>query len=109
MRPVIISAFASPEIITNGGIITLTIIASSESPVYWLQLSFDGPAGNIEGGGGAWSFTETSSNVWENQRSFIISSWAPSGIYSFSDIIVKNEAELWSTAWPNPIEVTVNN
>ncbi|MBL8937878.1 MAG: hypothetical protein JNM69_25165 [Archangium sp.] len=108
-RPVIISATATPSALFDGGVITLTIVATSQSPVNWLNASFGGPAGNIWGGGSGVTFTEVSPGTWRYSRSETIDPFAPSGTYSFTNLSVENQAQLTSAVWPNPVTVSVTN
>jgi hypothetical protein len=103
--PIIQSVLLSTNAITNGGEITLTIRAQSNSPVETLNLTLDGPTGNIHNGGST-NFTEVSPEIWETQWVDTISQWASSGVYTYSHISVENEAMLESTVWP-PLTFTV--
>lgn len=107
-NPVIESTTLNTNNLSDGGQITLTVRAQSISPVDWINLRLDGPNGNIFGGGSGTTFTEISPGIWEKQRADTISKWAPSGVYTYSNLSVQNEAQLVSTTWP-PITFTVNN
>ncbi len=108
-RPVIISTTATPSALFDGGVITLTIVATSQSPVNWLNGSFNGPAGNLWGGGSGVPFTEISPGTWRYSRTDTIDVFAPSGTYSYTNLSVENQAQLTSTVWPNPVTVNVTN
>jgi hypothetical protein len=108
-QPVIISASATPSALFDGGTITLTVVASSASPVNFLSGSFSGPGGNIWGGGSGARFVETSPGTWTHSRTDTISPFAPSGTYSYTGLTVENQAQLTSTPWPSPVSVTVTN
>ena len=95
--------------INDGGEITLTVLADSNVPVNWFNGSFDGPNGNIWGGGGGAFFTQDANGFWTYSRVETISPWAPSGTYTFSNLSVQNEGMLTSDPWPVPVEVQVNN
>ena len=100
--PVLESVTLSTNHLQNGGSITVTVIAVSESPVNWINRSLDGPNGNIYGGGGSWPpWTDLGNNRWQCQWIDEISSWAPSGEYVYRYISVENEAQLESGVWPD--------
>jgi len=108
-RPVIISATATPSALFDGGVITLTIIATSQSPVNWLNGSFSGPNGSLWGGGSGVTFTEVSPGRWRSSRTDTIDVFAPSGTYSYTNLSVENQAQLTSAVWPSPVTVSVMN
>jgi hypothetical protein len=87
--------------IQNGGSVTVTVIAVSESPVNWVNRSLDGPHGNIYGGGAGVLWTNLGDDRWQYEWTDVISSWAPSGEYVYSTISCENEAQLESDTWPN--------
>lgn len=97
--PQIISVAVTPELITGGEFVRLQVRVKSQAPVNWLNVSLDGPRGNLHGGGSTHNFREVSPGTWESEWNYDISKWAPSGIYTFSNISVKNEAELTSPVW----------
>jgi len=107
--PVITSVTATPTMLFDGGVITLTVVATSQAPVSFFGGSFSGPAGNIWGGGSGVTFTETSPGTWRHSRTDTISAFAPSGTYSYTNLTVENEAQLTSAPWPNPVSVSVTN
>ena len=90
-------------------VITLTIDASSNTPVNWLSGMFDGPNGNIWGGGWGITFTETSSGHWRLVHTDNVSQYAPSGDYYYTNMRVKNAGYLESAAWAGELKVTVTN
>ena len=75
----------------------------------WLNISLEGPSGNLSGGGSGANFTEISTNLWQLTRDYNISQYAPSGRYYYSNLSVKNAGELTSDAWSGEPSVTVNN
>ena len=99
----------SPSTTGPIAVITLTIVATSQSPVNWLNGSFNGPAGNLWGGGSGVPFTEISPGTWRYSRTDTIDVFAPSGTYSYTNLSVENQAQLTSTVWPNPVNVSVTN
>jgi hypothetical protein len=106
--PIIESVSLNTNLITDGGLITLTVRVQSIAPVNSLGHRLDGPNGCLYGGGIGTTFTEISPGIWEKQRPETISEWAPSGVYTYSHISVGNEADLQSDIYP-PITFTVNN
>jgi len=108
-KPVITDVTVTPDTLTGGGTIKLTITVSSDAPVNWLSRSFIGPSGTISGGGSGVRFEEISSGVWRYSRTRSISEWAPSGRYYFKGISVCNEAKLTSDEWKGDLSVTVEN
>jgi len=107
--PVIVSASATPSMLFDGGVITLTVVATSQAPVNWLSGSFNGPSGNVWGGGSGVTFTELSPGTWSYSRTDTISNFAPSGTYSYTNLRVNNLAQLSSNPWPSAVSVTVMN
>src|SRR5215210_3138133 len=82
-----------------------------DRPVHisWLHSSFDGPNGNIYGGGRGVTFTQVSDGVWLYLLTQHISPWSPSGEYRFSEISVGNEGQLGSADYSNPPTIYVTN
>jgi len=100
--PIIKSVTLDKSHLNNGGAINVTVTAESSSPVVWLNRTFDGPAGNIYGGGGSWpNWTQVGANQWQCQWTENVSAWSPSGLYIFSNLSCKNEAQLTSEKWSN--------
>lgn len=100
--PTITAVELSTTSIQNGGSVTVTVTATSESPVNWINRSLDGPNGSIFGGGGSWPpWTQIGENTWQCQWDDTISPWAPSGTYTYSGISCENEAQLTSDVWPD--------
>jgi hypothetical protein len=106
-----------------GATSTVTILAQSSSPVAWLNRNFEGPAGNIYGGGSGFSFQNCAEYVGAvdhicNGRdsshyftSFTdtISRWAPNGLYSYYEIWVENQAQLRSNSYTGNLSFTISN
>jgi hypothetical protein len=109
--PVITSITLSSARVADGTRLTLTVRATSYSPVEWLQGSFYGPHGNIWGGGfgSPGMFTEISPGLWEYVRHDMVSKYAPTGDYYYEDIIVRNASKLSSEAWPGELKVYIEN
>lgn len=101
-EPVIKSATTSVSNLKEGGTFTLTVIAESDTPVAWLNSIFDGPSGNIHGGGTSATFQQTATNEWTYSRSFSISAWAASGDYRFTSLSVQNESREVSANYVGP-------
>jgi len=95
--------------LTNGGTFSITLRVFSTTPVNWLNYGLEGPSGTLLGGGTGYTFTESSSNVWQKTLDYNISEYAPSGRYYYSNLSVKNAAEITSDAWSGEPSVTVNN
>jgi hypothetical protein len=94
-KPTITAVELSTTSIQNGGSVTVTVTAISESPVNWINRSLDGPGGNIYGGGGGWPpWTQIGENAWHCTWDDTTSPWAPSGTYTYSGISCQNEAQL---------------
>jgi len=100
-EPTVTDVSVSASQINQGDSFTVTVTASSSSPVDWLNYSFDGPDGNIHGGGGSRNFTEIATDIWEHSWEQTISDTATPGEYTFSSVSVENEAALQSAIWPN--------
>ena len=109
MTPIIQSVSINQESATGGTNVIFSIVVESNAPVDFLNSSFNGPNGNIFGGGVGTTFTETSSGIWEYTTTYFVSEWAPSGLYYFSNISVENEGELQSAVWPNEVATTITN
>ena len=107
--PIIQSVSINQESATGGTNVIFSIVVESNAPVDFLNSSFNGPNGNIFGGGVGTTFTETSSGIWEYTTTYFVSEWAPSGLYYFSNISVENEGELQSAVWPNEVATTITN
>ena len=110
-KPVITSVSITPETLPSGtgGTVTLTVNATSEAPVNWLNLILDGPSTNIEGGGSGVSFTDLGNNMYTHSRSWTFSKWAVNGTYTFSGISVGSEADLASDTYSNLTFIISNN
>jgi hypothetical protein len=91
----------SKSSITAGENITITVIAQSNSPCNWINRSLTGPNGNIYGGGSGVSYTEISSGIWKYEWTENLSTYSPIGIYTYSGVSVKNQANLQSGTWQN--------
>lgn len=70
--------------------VTFTLKANSKSPITFLSSSFEGPNGNIWGGGQGTSFTKLSEGKYEHTFSTTISSYEPRGLYTLSYVSVEN-------------------
>ena len=106
----------------GGGSVTMHILAKSEIPVNWLNLSLQGPTSNVEGGGSGVTFVECSSfqnNVpvicagknagyWYYNRSWNFTSWSENGTYTFSNISVQNEANVTSEEYQSPATFSIS-
>ena len=108
-KPMIIAANMTDQQTTEGTLLTLTITATSNSPVNWLNNKFYGPNGNIYGGGSGVSFTEASPGVWQYVRTDTVSKYAPIGKYYYSNISVENEGQMESDIWPNELIIDITN
>ena len=108
--PVIEKVELEQEVVENGTKLTVRLEATSNSPLNWINRSFEGPHGNIYGGGhGTRDFTEISSGRYEYSWSDIISAYAPSGEYSYLNISVENEGMKTSEKWTDDLTTTINN
>lgn len=107
--PVIKSVSIDTVSIASGLQITFKIRVESYPPVNWLNSSFDGPNGNIYGGGSGVTFVDKGSNIWEYSKTDLISKWAPSGLYKYTNVTVENEASLTSSLWAGIVEFTYTN
>jgi hypothetical protein len=108
-NPVIDNIIISKEASGNDTVITLTIDVSSNVPVNYRTGSFYGPNGNIWGGGGGYTFTETSTGHWRLVTTDTVSQFAPSGEYYYTNIKVRNAGQLESEAWTGELKVTITN
>ncbi|WP_170064066.1 toll/interleukin-1 receptor domain-containing protein [Halomonas heilongjiangensis] len=108
-KPVIQSVDLSETELSEGGEIEVTIRAKSKAPVNWFNHRLDGPISCLHGGGGTSNFHEVEPEIWETKWIHRISRWAPSGTYRFSEISVKNEAEITSDSWEAVGFVVRNN
>lgn len=95
-----------------GGVVKLAILAKSESPVNWLNLTLDSPVTNLLGGGMGVSFTQCSAmsvgaghlchqkgdDYWFHEYTYTVSQWAENGTYTFKNVSVKNQGDLTSAA-----------
>ena len=106
-QPVIQNVVLSTEKDGEDTILVLTFTVESNVPVDWLNISLDGPNGNIFGGGGTTEFTEISPGIWQHIRRDRISQYAPSGDYYYSNISVHNAGMLQSDVWPGVLKVTI--
>lgn len=103
----IINSISLVKTSTEDGVeINLTIQAESEKKVNWLNSSFEGPSGNIYGGGRGLTFTNVGTNLWEYQEHDFISKWAPSGTYYYSNISVENADDKVSDIWDKEVSFT---
>ena len=100
-EPTIETVNVSSYRVSPGESIDIRIVAISSAPIVFLSRSFDGPRGNIYGGGSGTRFSETEPGVWVFQWKESFSKWAPVGKYILSMLRVKNEAQLESLPWPN--------
>lgn len=107
-QPVVTVVNLSAREIVDGGEIEVTVRAKSNAPVNWLNHRLDGPLSCLHGGGGSTRFHEVEPELWETKWTQRVSPWAPSGIYRFSRISVRSEAELTSDPWGD-MEFTVRN
>lgn len=111
LSPVITSITLDSEKVSEGTRLTLTVRATSNSPVEWFNGSFYGPHGNIWGGGhgGPGMFTEISPGLWEYIKHDIVSKYAPTGDYYYENISVKNAGMLTSETWPGELSVYITS
>lgn len=107
-KPVIKSIEHSMVNSESGSEITLTLTVQSISPVNWINTTFDGPTDNIYGGGSGTVFNEISKGLWQLTMKDVVSSYAPSGTYTYSHISVANESNITSDVWPN-IDFVIDN
>lgn len=98
--PEIVNVTLQKETVSDGYWLHLTVEAESESPVNWLNYSFDNDFRQIEGGGFETKFNENSAGNWECTWTWFVSKYAPSGKYVFSNLQVFNEAQNESTIGP---------
>jgi hypothetical protein len=117
-------ALVAPSSLTSGGggTVELQILASSTVPVSWRNYTYDGPSGNVEGGGSGLTFTECSaftssvpslcsgkgSGYWYSSETRTLSQYSENGTYSFHSISVKNDGNLTSNQYPTPVTFTVS-
>ncbi len=110
--PTIHSASLETADLTDGGssTVTLHLVSNSIAPANWINLSLDGPASNLEGGGSGTTFadcttyTDTgghpcnglSTDYWYYTRTWNFSEWAENGAYAFNNVSVMNAADLTS-------------
>ena len=107
-KPVITSATLSARTIPAvGGSFELTITALSNAPVNWINKNFDGPTGNITGGGAGATFNEISPGEWQAIVRFNLSATSPPGVYVISHLSVANEGQLTSDE-VRPVKVVKN-
>ncbi len=106
--PTVDSFTITPTTINNGGTVTYTVKAISDSPVSFVSTDLNGPNGNIFGGGSGVTFTSLGNNEWEYTGQYVVSPYAPSGTYTFSNISVANDEQLISSIFPSQ-SFTVNN
>lgn len=102
-KPVISSIVIDTIRNSSGLDIYAKITVSSNAPVNFLNSSFYGPNGNINGGGIGVSFVNISSNTWEYTLHNFISKWSPTGKYYFNNISVENEGALISDNWASEL------
>jgi len=107
-KPIITVVDLSKRELVDGGEIQVTVRARSPAPINWLNRTLDGPLSCLYGGGGSTRFHQVEPKLWETTWSEQISPWAPSGVYRYSGISVRNEAELTSESWEGA-EFTVRN
>ena len=107
----------------TGATSTVTILAQSTSPVSWLNRSFQGPSGNIYGGGSSFSFESCAAYLdsvghicrgrdaehYFTSFTDTISRWAPNGRYSYDTISVENAAKLTSVDYDGDLSFIVEN
>lgn len=107
----------------SGASSTITILAQSSSPVNWLNRSFEGPTGNIYGGGSGFSFENCDDYVgsvghicfgrdatyYFTSFTDTVSRWAPNGLYAYQGISVENQAQLTSDPYSGDLSFTVSN
>jgi hypothetical protein len=86
--------------------VALIIEASSTAPVDWLNISFEGPSGNLEGGGSGQTATDLGSGNWRIVKTHQIDEPinAPEGRYYWQNITVENEGEKESAAYGSALE-----
>jgi len=106
--PIIEEVLLDRTTIKGGGQIQVTLRAKSNAPIRWLDRGLEGPRGNVYGGGSRTRFEQLANEIWETTWVEKISRWAPSGVYTYTRISVRNEAELSSTPWPS-IQFMVEN
>jgi hypothetical protein len=87
--------------------LTVTVRAESNAPVSWLNKCFDGPNGNIYGGGSGTEFEEIAPGLWEHTWTDTILAAEPDGDYNYWCISVRNQGYLVSEPWPEPVTVTI--
>lgn len=106
-RPEISDLKHSVKVQENGDtLITFKVTARSKSPVNWLNSSFEGPAGNIHGGGSGVTFKSLGSDLFEYTFTERISKNAPRGTYTLKNVSVENEGQNESTKF-NPIKIEI--
>jgi len=107
----------------TGATTTLVLLVSSPSPPNWLNRSFNGPLGNLHGGGSGQSFNNCSPYLndgshicfghsqehWFTEFGDTLSQWSPNGAYYYSNISVKNEADKTSTDFGGVLSFNVTN
>ncbi|SIS16257.1 hypothetical protein [Natronorubrum thiooxidans] len=106
-KPVLTDVSLDAVEVSDDTKLQLTVIAESNVPVNWLHISFEGPNGNIRGGGQGWEFTKVKEGVWKTEWTYTVSDEAASGEYYFSRIHVENEGNLESDPWSEDVGVTI--
>jgi hypothetical protein len=107
--PIIERITSSIELAGRDTLVKLTVDVRSNVPVNWFEGSFEGPNGNIWGGGSGRTFAEVSPGLWRLVHTDRVSEFAPSGEYRYTGIRVRNAGLLRSDPWPGELKVTITN
>lgn len=89
----------------------IEVFVDSDAPVNYSYSSFDGPAGNISGGGGSCAKEDLGNGKWKVILFSKIESpyYAPVGKYFWQNIKIKNEGRKDSDIWTGDINITLNH
>ncbi|MEQ9166984.1 MAG: hypothetical protein RLO12_12070, partial [Fulvivirga sp.] len=93
-KPIIQNITINKTSVAGGTNVILTIYVDDlnyPNTVDWINLSFNGPSGNIYDEGSSVTYTDYA-GVWEYSRTDFIADSEPSGDYYYTDIFVKNES-----------------
>ena len=109
------NGYSAPVYFTNGAcldaddvpdplVLGIEITANSNAPVSWVNSSFDGPAGNLHGGGSGTNFESLGASMWKGRALHFLPAprSAPKGEYSWTTS-VKNEGERTSSDYASPL------